>query len=250
MTDIIFLGTSKAIPNSDHQNSHLVVRSGERVILVDCGVNPLVRLRQVGIDPLSLTDLFVTHFHPDHVSGLPLFLMNLWLLGRKKTLDIYALDVVVDRLKMLMDLFDWEGWDGFYPVNFHCLPDEEMMPCIESGDIQVWASASCHSVPSIGIRMDFPEGSLCYSSDTASCEAIKRLAEGVDLLIHEAADEDGHGHSKPEQAGEIASSAEVEALFLIHYDPESDLDALKKRAEQTFGGKVIIAQDLMTVNFS
>jgi len=250
MTEVIFLGTSKAVPNSDHQNSHFVVRSGERVILVDCGVNPLVRLREVGVDPLSLTDLFVTHFHPDHVSGFPLFLMDLWLLGRKEPLDIYALEVVVDRLKTLMDLFDWDGWDGFYPVNFHGLKGEEMMPCIELEDIQVWASASCHSVPSIGIRMDFPDGSMCYSSDTSPCDTIERLAKDVDLLIHESTDEDGHGHSTPEQAGEIASCAGVKALFLIHYDPESDLGALKKRAEQTFDGKVIIAQDLMTVNFS
>lgn len=250
MTEIIFLGTSKAIPNLAHQNSHFVVKSGERILLVDCGVNPLVRLRQMGIAPLCVTDLIVTHFHPDHVSGFPIFLMDLWLKGREKPLNIFGLQDVIDRLKALMTLFDWEGWEGFYPVHFHGLPQEEMMPCVESEQIQVWASASCHSVPSIGIRMDFPEGSICYSSDTSPCESIERLAKDVDLLIHEATDEDGHGHSTPEEAGQIASSAGVQALCLIHYDPECDPDALKDRAEQTFDGKVIIAQDLMTISFS
>lgn len=250
MTEIIFLGTSKAVPTQDHQNSHFVVKSAEHVILMDCGVNPLVRLKQIGIDPFSITDLVITHFHPDHVSGFPLFLMNLWLLGREKALDIYALQDVIDRLQSLMALYDWKGWEGFYPVNFHGLPQEEMISCIDSKQVKMWASVSCHSVPSMGIKLVFPEGSLCYSSDTAPCGAIERLAKGVDFLIHEASDENGHGHSTPEQAGEIASKAGVQVLCLIHYDPESDLDALKERAEQTFDGKVIIAEDLMTVNFS
>ena len=250
MTELTFLGTSKAVPNNEHQNSHFVVKSNDRVILVDCGVNPLVRLGQIGVDPIGVTDLIITHFHPDHVSGFPLFLMDLWLIGRENALDIYALQDVIDRLKALMTLFGWEEWEEFYPVTFHSLPNSEMQLCVDSTQIKMWTIASCHSVPSMGIKLVFPEGSLCYSSDTAPCDAIERLAKGVDFLIHEASDENGHGHSTPEQAGEIAKKAGVKVLCLIHYDPESDLDDLRKRAEQTFGGTVIIAEDFMTINFS
>jgi len=250
MTDLIFLGTSKAVPHLEHWNSQFVVVSGERVILVDCGINPLVRLKQMGIDPLDITDFFETHFHPDHVSGLPLFLMNLWLEGRKKALNIYGLRVVIEKIKALLELYDWKTWDGFYPVTFHGLPQEEMMPCIESEQLQIWASTNCHSIPSIGIRMNFPEGSVCYSSDTSPCESIVRLAKDVDLLIHEATDEDGHGHSTPEQAGQVAADAGVHSLALIHYDPNAEPELLKKRAEKTFDGEVVVALDFMTVTFS
>jgi ribonuclease Z len=250
MSELIFLGTSKAVPNLEHQNSHFIVKSAERVILVDCGVNPLVRLKLMGIDPFDVTDVFVTHFHPDHVSDLPLFLMNLWLEGRKKPLDIFGLQVVTDKIKTLLELYDWKDWEGFYLVNFHGLPQGEMMPCIESEQLQVWASTSCHSVPSIGIRIDFPEGSVCYSSDTSPCDAIVRLARDVDLLIHEASDEDGHGHSTPEQAGQVAMDAGVQSLALIHYDPYAEHEMLKKRAEKSFNGEVVVALDLMTVTIS
>ena len=250
MTEIIFLGTSKAVPNLEHQNSHFVVKSNERVILVDCGVNPLVRLKLMGIDPHDVTDLFVTHFHPDHVSDLPLFLMNLWLEGREKPLEIYGLQEVITKVEALLEIYDWESWEGFYPVNFHGLPQEEMMLCIDSVSIRVWASVSCHSVPSIGVRMVFSEGSLCYSSDTSPCEAIVRLAKDVDLLIHEATDENGHGHSTPEQAGQVATDAGVQSLTLIHYDPYADPESLKKRAEKTFNGNIVVALDLMTVTFN
>jgi len=49
----------------------------------------------------------VTHFHPDHVSGIPLFLMDMWLRGRKNPLQIYGLPHAIDRLENLMDAFLW-----------------------------------------------------------------------------------------------------------------------------------------------
>jgi ribonuclease Z len=246
MTEITFLGTSSAVPNKDHQNTHIIIQSGDRVILVDCVGNPVIRLGQAGIDPKSITDLILTHFHPDHVSGVPLLLMDSWLLGREKHIDVYGLVGVIDRLQRMMDLFDWQEWEGFYPVNFHKQPTKEYVSLIDLDDVQVWASPVCHMIPTIGLKMSFPEGILCYSSDTAPCDAMVRLAEGADILIHEATGA-GIGHSSPEQAGEIAQRAGVDQLFLIHYPPNSDVQELIKMAKIRFSGEVMIAQDLMTV---
>jgi ribonuclease Z len=95
MAKITFLGTASAVPDRNHQNTHFVVQTESGTVLVDCVGNPIVRLREAGIDPLSITDLVLTHFHPDHVSGVPLLLMDLWLLGRKQPLDIYGLESVL-----------------------------------------------------------------------------------------------------------------------------------------------------------
>jgi metal-dependent hydrolase (beta-lactamase superfamily II) len=40
----------------------------------------MVRLSKAGVDFNRLTDLILTHFHPDHVSGVPMLLMNMWLI--------------------------------------------------------------------------------------------------------------------------------------------------------------------------
>ena len=91
MPKVIILGSSNAVPSLNHENTHLVIVGNERTILVDCVSNPIVRLEQAGIDFNDLTDIVITHFHPDHVSGMPLLLMDMWLMGRTKPLNIYGL---------------------------------------------------------------------------------------------------------------------------------------------------------------
>jgi ribonuclease Z len=247
MAQIIILGTANAVPNKHHASTHLIVDAGEQMILVDCAGNPVVRLDQAGVDPLSITDLILTHFHPDHVSGVPLLLMDLWLMGRIKPLNVFGLDDVIDRTNKVMEIFNWQDWDGFYPVNFIRLPSGENMSLIETDDVKVLASKGCHMIPSIGLRMQFPSGSLCYSSDTEPCEAIERLADDVDVLIHESTGE-GVGHSSPKQAGEVAQRAGVRKLVLIHYPTDIDVDEWVNQAKSTFSGEVVLAIDLMKLS--
>ncbi len=105
MTTITFLGTANAVPNKDHQNTHFLVESNEHLLMVDCVGNPVVRLEQAGINPLDLTGLVLTHFHPDHVSGVPLLMLDLWLMGRNKPLPIFGLHDVIVRFEQMMSLF-------------------------------------------------------------------------------------------------------------------------------------------------
>ena len=95
MPTLTFLGTSSAIPDETHENSHMVVTGRERTILIDSVGNSILRLKEAGVDHSNLTDLIVTHFHPDHVSGVPSLLMNMWLLGRRHGLNIYCLQYTI-----------------------------------------------------------------------------------------------------------------------------------------------------------
>lgn len=246
MSKITFLGTASAVPDAKHQNTHFIVEGGEKVVLVDCPGNPFIRLNQAQIDPLTITDLILTHFHPDHVSGLPLFLMDLWLMKRKAPLAIYGLDVVLDKSKQLLALYDWEDWAGFYPINFINIPNKAGSQLLDTEGIRILTSPACHLIPSIGIKVCFPQGSICYSGDTAPCDEIVRLAEGCHILIHEATGEE-RGHSSPGAAGEIAMAAGVQKLYLIHYPYDSDPQVLMKETKAHFSGDVFIAEDLMTV---
>ena len=246
MTKITFLGTASAVPDKDHQNTHFLIESGDRVFLIDCVGNPVVRLDQAGVDPLSISDLVLTHFHPDHVSAAPLLLMDLWLMGRTTPLNIYGLSSVITSFNQMMDLYQWHEWETFYPVIFHTLAEEAMVEFEISDAIRMWAAPVCHLIPCMGIRLAFPEDIVCYSSDTAPCEAVIQLAMGVDILIHEATGE-GSGHSSAEQAGQIAQKCQAKKMYLIHYPPKRDRDALVKQAKRVFSGEVYVAEDLMTV---
>jgi ribonuclease Z len=105
-------------------------------------------------------------------------------------------------------------------------------------------------IPTIGIRVECkkPDKVLAYSCDTEPCEQTVRLAAGADILIHEAGGA-SFGHSSAEQAGEIATKAEVGKLYLIHYPTgpfaKGDIGA---EARRTFLGEVVVAQDFMTID--
>ena len=90
MPKLVILGTSTNVPDETHENSHMVLVGEDRMVLFDGPGNPYVRLRKAGLDEKKLTDVVMTHFHPDHVSGIPLLLMASGLSQREEHLDIYA----------------------------------------------------------------------------------------------------------------------------------------------------------------
>lgn len=249
MAHLVILGTAHAIPDAEHDNTHLAVVGEQGVVLVDCGGSPMLRLRQAGIDPESISDLVATHFHPDHVSGIPLLLMSMWLTGRQAPLRIYGLHHCLERLEDMMGFYQWHHWPNFFPVAFHRLPEREAVLVLERDDHRILASPVRHMVPTIGLRFEGrPDGrSVCYSSDTAPCDSLLSLARGADVLLHEASG-DGLGHSSAAQAGDAARQAGVGQLLLIHYPTEPGIaDGLLKQARAAFSGETALARDLMHI---
>jgi len=250
MPKLIFLGTANAIPDLKHENTHFAIVHNDRLLMVDSASNPVVRLEQAGLKHEMLTDVIVTHFHPDHVSGVPSLLMSTWLMGRKQAMNIYGLEYTLERIKRLMVDYDWESWPNFYPVHFVPVLEQEYAPVLEAEDLRVWASPVHHLVPTIGLRFELTASKkiVAYSCDTEPCQEVVRLADGADILIHEATG-GTLGHTSAEQAGEIARQAGVGKLYLIHY-PVLNFDArtLLQRAATTFNGPIYLAEDFMEVS--
>jgi ribonuclease Z len=247
MPTLVFLGTASAVPDENHENTYMAILGREQTILIDCANNTFVRLEQAGIRFQDVTDVILTHFHPDHVSGLPSLLLDMWLMGRKDPLTIYGLEYTVERMEKLMDAYDWASWPGFFPVTFRTLPAEELSPVLESKEFRVIASPVHHLIPNIGLRVDFLESgkSLAYSCDTEPCQEVVRLADGVDILVHECGGA-SLGHTPADKAGEIASRSEAASLYLIHYRTRGvDVPKLVTEAQTTYSGPVTIAEDFM-----
>ena len=251
MAKLVFLGTADAIPDENHENAHLAILGDERKVLVDCPGTPLVRLHKAGIEILKITDLIITHFHPDHVNGIPNFLMDSWLLKRKGLLNIYGNEDVIAKTKRLMDIFDWGEWQNLFPIVFHIIPKEEMAPILEAKELNIYASPVQHVIPNTGLRIEFSSSGkvLVYSSDTEPCDEVVRLAVGADVLIHEAAGT-GKGHTSAREAGRIAQRAGVKQLYLIHYSNRiKNTHRFVEEAKETFSGPVILAEDLVEIEF-
>jgi ribonuclease Z len=248
---LVILGASNAVPGDNQQNTHFVVVGGQRMVLVDCTGNPIIRLKQAGLDYRDLTDLILTHFHPDHVAGVPPFLMNLWLLGRTDTLHIYGLGDTLDRVEKMMELYQWHTWPGFFPVVFNRLPEVEMAVVLDTEDFSIFSSPVHHIIPTIGLRFDSHASgnSIAYSCDTEPCPEVITLAKNCEVLIHEATGET-FGHTSAAQAGGVAQRSEARRLILIHYVTfEDEAEGLVAQAASSFGGPVSLAKNFMRLEF-
>ena len=252
MAKLIFLGTASAVAYQGHENSFLVLQGEDSSILVDCSARPVMRLNEAGIDFNQLSDLIITHFHPDHVSGLATLIMDMWILGREKEFHIHGCEHAITRAIKMMDLFGWQDWTGIYPVHFHTLPMEELAPVLDNQEFKILSSPVQHMIPTLGIRIEYRAGEFvaAYSSDTSPVQQTVKLAADADVLIHEATGTTYH-HSTASQAGKIASQANVKTLYLIHYpsDNEISFETTLSETKKTFPGNVFLAEDFMEIEF-
>ncbi|MCZ7546524.1 MAG: ribonuclease Z [Anaerolineae bacterium] len=200
MPRLVILGSASAVSNWEHDNTHMALQgdSGDTV-LIDCGSNSIVRLLRANIHHEQLTDLILTHFHPDHVHGVPILLMHMWQTGRVTPLRVHGLHHCLHRTEDMMAFFTWDEWPNFFPVAFYRLPEREGMLILDSDEFRITSSPTRHfNVPTIGLRIEVKSSGLvvAYSCDTAPCDSVARLAQGADLFIHEATGYDPEGHSR------------------------------------------------------
>lgn len=252
MAQLIILGTSNAIPSLGHENTHMAIITPECTILIDCSSNEIVRLEQAGINVEQVNDIILTHFHPDHVGGLPLLLLDMWLMGRRNSLNIFGLDYTLARVETMMDLYGWKEWPNFFKVNFFRIPKADMAIVLDNPQFCIYASPVKHFLPNIGLRIELKteNKSIAYTCGTEPCQSILELSRGVDILLHESTG-DVPGHSSATQAAETASKAGAAALYLIHYPTgrfaSGDLVA---EARAIFSGKIVKAVDLMKIDLT
>jgi ribonuclease Z len=242
---LILLGSVASIPNATQDNIFMVLDAGDAAWLIDCAGSPLAKLARAGLDWQKLRGLVVTHAHPDHVYGVPILLMNLWLLGRRQPFTIYGHRRSLTVIQEMMALFEWQDWHNLFEVDLikiKLLPDTVV---IDLDQLRITASPVEHSAPNVGLRLVNKRtgGVVVYSSDTERCEAVVRLARGADILIHEATGQ-YPGHASGADAAQVALEAGARRLVLVHYPPSADLArATLEEAQAVFGPAVGLGRD-------
>jgi ribonuclease Z len=245
MSRLVLLGTAAALPNASHENTYMVVEGHGGSVMIDCAGGPIGRLEQAGVPHAKLSAVIITHIHPDHAYGLPLLLMGLWLLGREDRLRVHALRIVGAQLRAVMDAYEWGDWPRFFPVDFEPVEEHVGAPVLENDDFRITAALNQHMVPTLSLRIENKASGfvVAYSSDTAPCDEVIRLARGADLLLHEAAGATP-GHSSAAMAGQVARKAGAKKLVLVHYQVHADPATLAREAQSEFDGPIEVAQDL------
>ena len=88
MLDVVLLGTGGMMPLPYRFLTSLFVRYNGSAVLLDCGEATQIAMKKKGISPRKIDNILLTHFHADHVSGLPGMLLTMGNGGRVEPVTI------------------------------------------------------------------------------------------------------------------------------------------------------------------
>jgi ribonuclease Z len=94
--DLVFLGTAGSMPTAQRAPAAILVRRGGERLLFDCAEGTQRQLLRSIVGLVELRELFITHFHADHVLGIPGMLKTFALRGRELPLELYGPKGLVD----------------------------------------------------------------------------------------------------------------------------------------------------------
>jgi len=186
MTELLFIGTGDAFGSGGRRNSAILVRNREHTLLLDCGPTTLLGLKELGIDPLEIDAVAISHFHGDHAAGLPfLMLDHLYERPREKPLAILGPPGIQARLELIARSFEYPSDDWTFPVSFSEFDcKKELMA--ESFKLRPFpALHQVETCPHM-LRVESDGQAIFFSGDTGWHEALPGHVGQVDLFICEA----------------------------------------------------------------
>jgi ribonuclease Z len=232
---VLFLGTGDAF--SARANTSILI---DGRILLDCGLTTVQQLMKADCDLKKISVVSISHFHMDHVFGVPAFLCACRKQGRKKPLSIigpadsekYINELLAVAHKTLED-FEYETRIA------------DAAKCSIDGYDLSYADM-LHSLPCKAVSLGICGKKLSFTGDGRPTPEALELMEGSDLVIAEAY-MDGHtSHSSIPEVIEYAKIAKANNIALVHISPKEDLERKIGQARKTYPN-LLVPQDLFCV---
>ena len=245
----IFLGTGGYHPNERRQTMSVMLP--EIGVVLDAGTG---FYRAPAHWQTRTLDIFLSHAHLDHIVGVPWLLVPL----HRGDLDGVRIHATAKTLAAVQEHLLAEP---LFPVKlgpeygyeFHKL-DEQV--AVGKGGVLRHTLVE-HPGGAVAYRIDWPERSLAYVTDTSAAGPYGEFIRGVDLLIHECnfpddqtewAEKTGHSHTSA--VAQLAREAGVGRLILTHFDAQrTEDDPVGLDAARAIFPETSLSDDLMVVEF-
>ena len=147
MFRIIFLGTGGSLPTRNRNPSAVMVNRERELILFDCGEGTQQQMMRAKTGMMSLSSIFVSHFHADHFLGIPGLIQTMSFMGRKEPLMIYG----PEGTREFTELFKAFGYFNLkYEIRGIQLKPGDV---VEGKDYLIRALKTEHSIPSLGYAL-------------------------------------------------------------------------------------------------
>ncbi len=238
-----FWGVRGSTPTPQAENlryggntSCVEVRLGDQIYIFDCGTGFRVLGRELerefGERPFA-AHVFVSHFHWDHIQGMPFFRP---LYDSPNSQFIFHSS---SRTRSLEQVMAEQMASPYFPVNLDQMKAKLDFYNIENGCLPMadgtriktaWLN---HPQGCMGFRLETQQGILVYATDNEPGDAnfdkaVRKLAEGADILIYDAqylpeeyaARRHGWGHSHWREAVNVVMESGAKELILYHHDPD------------------------------
>jgi len=233
----------------------LTTPEGARLIL-DCGTGLRMLGRHLAATQKSDTlepHIFVTHYHWDHIQGIPFFAP---LYSEQNHFHFYSFRSEYLGMDSLKRVFEAQMASPYFPVDLSAMSAKREFSEVSGGDqlqvpgALVKASWLHHPQGCLGFRFETPAGIVVYATDNEPGnpkldKSLLELADGADIFINDAqfspeqlaTTRKGWGHSSWLEGVKIAQEAGVKNLVLFHHDPDSTdkaVDATLRDAREQF----------------
>ncbi len=268
MLDVIVLGSGTPNPDPERAGPSVAVADGSSWVLVDCGRAATQRALAAGLDLTALRAVLITHHHSDHLSDLATLAITRWIAGAAGPLPVVAPHGPASE-------FASRCLAAFADDSFHGQAGRAAGPrpaitvdAFAAGDdiveilgLDGWIARSVavhhHPVePAVGYRVERDGVAVVISGDTAVCDGMRRLADGAQLVVHEALLSRVvsaallEGNAGARSVGELAHHSRTHTLVLTHLIPAprnaADEDAFVTEVRDGgFSGQVVVAHDLL-----
>jgi len=254
-----FWGVRGSTPTPQPENlryggntSCVEVRVEDRLYIFDCGTGFRVLGHQLaqehGVKPIE-AHVFVSHFHWDHIQGIPFFSP---LYDSPESRFIFHSS---SRTRSLRRVLEEQMAAPYFPVNMTEMKAKQDFHDIEEGrvamdGVTIQAMWLNHPQGCLGFRIESKQGVVVYATDNEPGDAqfdkkVRKLAEGADILIYDAqylpaeyeARKRGWGHSHWREAVNIVMESGAKELVLFHHDPDHTdacIDSIVKDARNYY----------------